>query len=143
MSNSDEMPSRPARTLSLPHLNRVARKTGYEPTRHTSKAGIRRRERPVDDFVSRPTASKIHPNPIFDYFFAEADKGDSPSCVFLLWSSRNPRTHAVDVRVEDRDNEDEIFGKLARRYADEQNAVRKCLSLREFDRLEPVTVCSL
>jgi len=81
---------------------------------------------------------------LFSYFEKEAKKKYNASCVFLLWGSRDSErspTCAVDVQTTDLEDEGDIFQRLADRYFAERGFFKRYFSFREFEKLEPVTVC--
>jgi hypothetical protein len=98
----------------------------------------------MHDIVREPT-ERLQ-NSLFAYFEKEAERKEDASCVFLLWGSGDSEsspTWAMDVQITSLENEEEIFASLAQRYLAERGFLQRHLSLREYDKLEPVTVCFL
>jgi hypothetical protein len=97
----------------------------------------------MHDIVREPTDG--FQNSLFAYFEKEAKRNEDASCVFLLWGSRDSEsspTWAVDVQMARVEDEGEMFRRLAQRYLAERGFLQRYLSLRQFDKLEPVTVRS-
>lgn len=104
----------------------------------------RRRSRIAHDIVREPT--ERFQNSLFAYFQKEAERSEDASCVFLLWGSSDSEsspTCAVDVQITGLEDEEKIFQRLVQRYSIERGFLQRFLSFKEYDRLEPVTVCSL
>jgi hypothetical protein len=146
-ATSYKLPSRPERTFRGPPKSHVADSTGVEPATYTNSKDLKRRIRSeiMQKSVPEPTERKTQ-NALLDYFENEAERKEYASCVFLLWGSRDSErfpTWAVDIKTTGIENEEIIFQKLAQRYSTERGFLRRNLSLREFDKLEPVTVCFL
>lgn len=83
---------------------------------------------------------------LFAYFRKKAERQEDASCVFLLWGSKDSEsspTWAVDVQITGLESEDKIFQKLAQQHSDKRGFLQKYLSFQEYDKLEPVTVCSI
>jgi hypothetical protein len=96
----------------------------------------------MHNIIREPT--QANRNSLFAYFQREAERKEDASCVFLLWGSRDSErspTWAVDVQIASPENEEEIFQKLAQRYLAERGFWQRYFSFREYDKLEPVTVC--
>ena len=102
----------------------------------------------MHDVVRTPSPrdpSNLPKDSIFNYFQDKTEKIDGASCVFLLWGSKNSesfRTWAVDVPITDVEDEYQIFDSLKKKYDEELGLLRRCLSLRKFSRIKPVTVRS-
>jgi hypothetical protein len=143
---SCDLPSRPPSVLLRPPKNYNSRSTGFEPAA-LKKSKLR--QRIMQDSVPKPvpnTAEIKTPNALLDYFEEESYRKEDASCVFLLWGSRDSErspTWAVDVQITDVESEGEIFQTLAQQYSTELGFLRRNFSLREFDKLELVTVCIL
>jgi hypothetical protein len=143
---SCDLPSRPPSVLLRPPKNYNSRSTGFEPA---ALEKSRLRQRIMQDSVPKPvpkTAEIKTPNALLDYFEEESYRKEDASCVFLLWGSRDSErspTWAVDVQITDVEKEGEIFQTLAQQYSTELGFLRRTFSLREFEKLEPVTVCFL
>jgi hypothetical protein len=144
-ATSYKLPSRPERTFRGSPKSHVADSTGVEPATYTKSKDLKRRIRSeiMQKSVPEPTEKKPQ-NALLDYFENEAERKEDASCVFLLWGSRDSErfpTWAVDVQTTGIENEEIIFQKLAQRFSTERGFLRRAFSLREFDKLEPVTVC--
>jgi hypothetical protein len=145
-ASSYELPSRPENVL-IRHLpNPVLGTTGFESATHTNRRSLKNRRRPrlPHNIVQEPTEELQ--NTLFAYFQKEAEGKEDANCVFLLWGSRDSEsspTCAVDVQITGLENEEDIFRKLAQRYSTERGFLRRYLSFREYDKIEPVTVCFL
>ncbi|KAL5373192.1 hypothetical protein DPSP01_012889 [Paraphaeosphaeria sporulosa] len=140
MSVSHEHPTKPSIALTRPPCTSASKTTGFKSARYRNKTSIKRRRWPEDDNIPKTTEA-FQPHP-FDYFQEKAEKDNDARCVFLLWGSRKPEsspTRAVDVQIDSRDNEENIFEELAHRYTAQRNLITKCFTFREFDKLEPVT----
>lgn len=139
---SYKLPSPPESVFAKKFQDRVLESTGIElPKRRSAKSRVRQRK--PHDFIH--PIEKAH-NPLFAYFQKEAERKEDAKCVFLLWGSRNSEsspTWAVDVQVTGIEDEAKIFQRLAQRYSAEQGFLQRYFSFREYDRLEPVTVCFL
>lgn len=97
----------------------------------------------MHNIIQEPT--EIPKDSLFAYFQKEAERNEEASCVFLLWGSKDSEsspTWAVDVQTTGLESEDQMFQELARRYSNERGILRRYLSFQEYDKLEPVTVCS-
>jgi hypothetical protein len=98
----------------------------------------------MHDIIREPTETSK--NYLFAYFQEEAEKQEDASRVFLLCGSKDSEsspTWAVDVPITGLESEDKIFQKLAQQYSTKRGLLRRYLSFREYDKLEPVTVCSI
>jgi hypothetical protein len=139
-----ELPSWPESVLAMPLQDYGLGSTGFEPTTHTNRKLLksRRRSQIMHDNVRTPIEDL--PNSLFDYFQKEAERKEDATCVFLLWGSRDygrSPTWAVDVQTTGLENEEKIFQTLAQRYSAERGVLQRYFSLKEYDKLEPVTVC--
>lgn len=138
----DGLPTRPQNVLPRNSPYRFVKATGFEPRDWSQQTSIRNRQqrpRAMHDITPGPPD-----NELFAYFKKKAKKIDNASCVFLLWGSRDSErspTCAVDVETTDLEDEGDIFQKLADRYFAERGLLKRCFSFREFEKLEPVTVC--
>jgi hypothetical protein len=149
------LPSRPNSVLLKLPKSHTSRSTGFEPVVFETTKYRKSRSRfnmmydSVPKTVSKtvPETAEIKaPNALLDYFEQESYRKEDASCVFLLWGSRDSErspTWAVDVQITDVESEGEIFQTLARQYSTELGFLRRNFSLREFDKLELVTVCIL
>jgi hypothetical protein len=145
-ASSYELPSRPENVLTRHLQNPVSGTTGFESATHTKRKSLksRGRQRLPHNIVQEPTEELQ--NPLFAYFQEEAEGKEGANCVFLLWGSRDSEsspTCAVDVQITGLENEEDIFQRLAQRYSAERGSLRRYLSFREYDKIEPVTVCFL
>jgi hypothetical protein len=139
-----ELPLRPESVLTRPFQDRVLGSTGFELTTYTNPNFLKSRHRSqiLHDNVRIPIGEL--PNSLFDYFQKEAERKEDASCVFLLWGSRDygrSPTWAVDVQTTGLENEEKIFQTLAQRYSAERGVLQRYFSLKQYDKLEPVTVC--
>jgi hypothetical protein len=152
---SSDLPSRPNSVLLRLSKSHTSGSTGFEPVvfKTTKYRKSRSRFNMMYDSVPKtgsktvPETAEIKaPNALLDYFEQESYRKEDASCVFLLWGSRDSErspTWAVDVQITDVENEGEIFQTLAQQYSTELGFLRRTFSLREFEKLEPVTVCFL
>jgi hypothetical protein len=98
----------------------------------------------MHDIVQEPT--EAFQDSLFAYFQKEAERKEDANFLFLLWGSRHSEsspTWAVDVQTTSLENEEKIFHRLAQRYSAERGFLQRHLSFREYEKIEPVTVCFL
>jgi hypothetical protein len=147
---SSHLPSRPDSVLLRSSKSHASGSTGFEPAAFKNTTDSKSKLR-LRMYLSVPTTvpetpETKTPNALLDYFEEESNRKEDASCVFILWGSRDSErspTWAVDVQITDVDNEGEIFQTLSQRYSTEIGFLRRTFSLREFEKLEPVTVCVL
>jgi hypothetical protein len=137
-----DLPSRPeVAHHRKPPQDVVLEATGFQRASYTGKMLCKNRKPTRGVQYAMPEKSEAS---LFTHFQKEAERQESASCVFLLWGSEDSEsstTWAVDIPTTDLESEDEIFQRMAERYATERGFLRKWFSFHGFSRLKPVTVC--